>query len=139
MLFAEERRIRVTGTFEISASAHFDAAHALRDYDGPCARMHGHSFKVQAALTGSQLGPSHLLVDFHDLKRLLQEIIAPFDHRCLNELEPFTELSPTSENIARFVYQSLTGRLSQLPSGVRLAWVSVSESPDTRVVYQEEA
>jgi len=129
----------VAGTFEISASAHFDAAHSLRDYDGPCARMHGHSFKVQAALAGSQLGPSHLLVDFHDLKRLLEEIIGPFDHRCLNELEPFKELSPTSENIARFVYRSLAERLSQLPSGVRLAWVSVSESPDTRVVYQEEA
>jgi 6-pyruvoyltetrahydropterin/6-carboxytetrahydropterin synthase len=129
----------VTGTFEISAGTHFDAAHLLRDYDGPCARMHGHGFRVRAALVGSQLGPSHLLVDFHDLKRLLQEITAPFDHRCLNEVEPFTEISPTSENIARFVYRSLQERLPELPPGVRLAWVSVSESPDTEVVYREEA
>jgi 6-pyruvoyltetrahydropterin/6-carboxytetrahydropterin synthase len=129
----------VTGVFEISASAHFDAAHMLRDYEGPCARMHGHNFRVRAALTGSRLGPSHLLVDFDDLKRLLEEIIAPFDHRCLNEVEPFTELSPTSENIASFIYRSLVERLPQLPPGVRLAWVSVSESPDTRVVYREEA
>jgi 6-pyruvoyltetrahydropterin/6-carboxytetrahydropterin synthase len=129
---------QVSGTFEISASAHFDAAHMLRDYDGPCARMHGHNFMVQAALAGSQLGPSHLLVDFHDLKRLLEEIIAPLDHRCLNEVEPFTELSPTSENIARFIYRSLAERLPQLPPGVRLAWVSVSESTDTRVIYREE-
>ncbi len=135
----EGMEAQVSGTFEISASAHFDAAHMLRDYDGPCARMHGHNFMVQAALAGSQLGPSHLLVDFHDLKRLLEEIIAPLDHRCLNEVEPFTELSPTSEHIARFVYRSLAKRLPQLPPGVRLAWVSVSESPDTRVVYREEA
>jgi 6-pyruvoyltetrahydropterin/6-carboxytetrahydropterin synthase len=126
------------GIFEISASAHFDAAHLLRDYDGPCARMHGHSFRVEAALAGSQLGPSHLLVDFHDLRRLLEEVIEPFDHRCLNELEPFTESSPTSENIARFLYLTLSKKLKQLPPGVRLAWVSVSESPDTRVVYREE-
>ncbi|MEW6553279.1 MAG: 6-carboxytetrahydropterin synthase QueD [Actinomycetota bacterium] len=129
----------MAGTFEISAGTHFDAAHMLRDYDGPCARMHGHNFRVRAALAGSRLGPSHLLVDFHDLKRLLEEIIAPFDHRCLNEVEPFTYTSPTSENIARFIYLSLRERLAALPAGVRLAWVSVSESPDTEVVYREEA
>jgi 6-pyruvoyltetrahydropterin/6-carboxytetrahydropterin synthase len=128
----------VTGVFEISASAHFDAAHFLRDYDGPCARMHGHSFRVEAALEGSRLGPSRLLVDFHDLKRLLEEVIEPFDHHCLNEVQPFTEQSPTSENIARFVYLSLTEKLQQLPPGVRLSWVSVSESPETRAVYREE-
>jgi 6-pyruvoyltetrahydropterin/6-carboxytetrahydropterin synthase len=128
----------MSGIFEIRASTHFDAAHMLRDYDGPCARMHGHSFRVEAALAGSQLGPSHLLVDFHDLKRLLEEIIEPLDHRCLNEVEPFTELSPTSENIARFVYLSLADKLSELPTGIRLSWVSVSESPDTRVLYREE-
>ena len=124
--------------FEVRASSHFDAAHMLREYDGPCSRMHGHSFRVEAALAGSQLGPSQLLVDFHDLKRLLEEVLEPFDHRCLNEVEPFTELSPTSENIARFIYVSLAQRLSRLPAGIRLAWVSVSESQDTRVVYREE-
>jgi 6-pyruvoyltetrahydropterin/6-carboxytetrahydropterin synthase len=129
----------MAGTFEISASAHFDAAHLLRDYDGPCARMHGHSFRVEAALAGSQLGPSHLLVDFHDLRRLLEEVIEAFDHRCLNEVPPFTALSPTSENIAGFIYQSLAEKLPRLPPGVRLVWVSVSESPHTRVVYREEA
>lgn len=129
----------MAGVFEISASAHFNAAHMLRDYDGPCARMHGHNFRVEAALAGSRLGPSHLLVDFHDLGRLLQEVVAPFDHRCLNEVEPFTALSPTSENIARFVYESLADRLAELPEGVRLSWVGVSESADTRVVYREEA
>lgn len=129
----------MAGIFEISASAHFDAAHLLRDYDGPCARMHGHSFRVEAALEGSQLGPSQLLVDFHDLRRLLEEVTELFDHRCLNEVPPFTELSPTSENIARFVYQSLAEKLPRLPAGVRLAWVSVYESPDTRVVYREDA
>jgi len=128
----------VAGIFEIRASAHFDAAHLLRDYEGPCARMHGHSFRVEAALAGSRLGASQLLVDFHDLKRLLEEVIEPFDHRCLNEIPPFTEQSPTSENIARFVYESLVERLPRLPTGVRLAWVSVSESPDTKVVYREE-
>ncbi len=129
----------MAGIFEISASAHFDAAHLLRDYEGPCARMHGHSFRVEAALAGSRLGPAQLLVDFHDLRHMLEEVIEPFDHRCLNEIEPFTRESPTSENIARFIFESLAQKLSRLPPGISLAWVSVSESPDTRVVYREEA
>ena len=126
------------GVFEIRASVHFDAAHRLLDYDGPCARLHGHSFRVEAAVEGSNLGRLQLLVDFHDLRRLLEEVVEPFDHNCLNEVEPFTQSSPTSENIARHIYHSLHAMLPRLPDGVRLAWVSVSESPHTRVVYREE-
>ena len=124
--------------FEIRASVHFDAAHRLLDYDGPCARLHGHSFRVEAAVEGSNLGRQQLLVDFHDLRRLLEEVVEPFDHNCLNEVPPFKQSSPTSENIARHIYRSLHDMLPRLPDGVRLAWVSVSESPDTRVVYREE-
>jgi 6-pyruvoyltetrahydropterin/6-carboxytetrahydropterin synthase len=124
--------------FEIKVSAHFDAAHYLRDYEGPCARMHGHTWKVEVAVAGGELGPGQMVIDFHDLRKILQEVIAPFDHRCLNEIEPFEELSPTSENIARYIYSKLEGRLRQLPLGTRLAWVGVSESPNTGVVYREE-
>lgn len=126
------------GVFEIRASVHFDAAHRLLDYDGPCARLHGHSFRVEAAVEGSNLGRQQLLVDFHDLRRLLEEVVEPFDHNCLNEVAPFTQSSPTSENIARHIYRSLHAMLPRLPDGVRLAWVSVSESPHTSVVYREE-
>jgi 6-pyruvoyltetrahydropterin/6-carboxytetrahydropterin synthase len=124
--------------FEVSAKAHFAAAHWLRDYNGPCSSMHGHSFEVGAAVAGSELGGEHLLVDFHDLKCLLEEVIKPFDHACLNDLEPFRQESPTSENIARFIYRELALRLNGLAADVRLSWVSVSESPSTRVVYREE-
>jgi 6-pyruvoyltetrahydropterin/6-carboxytetrahydropterin synthase len=124
--------------YEIKANAHFDAAHYLRDYEGPCARMHGHTWEVEAAVSGAQLGPGQMVIDFHDLRKVLQEVIAPFDHRCLNETEPFVELSPTSENIARYIYSELESRLRQLPPGAMLAWVGVSESPNTGVVYREE-
>lgn len=124
--------------YEIKVNAHFDAAHYLRDYEGPCAHMHGHTWKVEVTVAGGELGPGQMVIDFHDLRKLLQEVIAPFDHGCLNEIEPFTELSPTSENIARQIHDELKGRLGHLPSGARLAWVSVSESPHTGVVYREE-
>jgi 6-pyruvoyltetrahydropterin/6-carboxytetrahydropterin synthase len=124
--------------YEIQVGAHFDAAHYLRDYQGPCSRMHGHTWRVEAAVIGSELGPGQLVMDFHDLKALLEEVIAPFDHCCLNEVEPFTELSPTSEILARFVYQKLREKMQGFSSQVKLSWVSISESPDTQVVYSEE-
>ena len=123
--------------YEIKVKAHFDAAHYLLDYEGPCANMHGHTWGVEAAVTGEELGSGQMLIDFHDLRDLLREVIAPFDHRCLNELDPFRELSPTSENIARFVYLQLRERLL-LSSGVRLSWVGVSESRETKVIYRED-
>ncbi len=138
MLADSETEREMTGIFEIGAGVHFDAAHWLRDYEGPCARMHGHRFDVRAAVTGSELGREQLLMDFHELRRLLEEVIAPFDHQCLNDMEHFADLSPTSENIARFIYAALVERMARMEPGVRIAWVSVSESPDTKVVYREE-
>jgi 6-pyruvoyltetrahydropterin/6-carboxytetrahydropterin synthase len=124
--------------YEIRATVNFDAAHFLRNYIGPCAKMHGHSWKVEAAVTGSELGQSELLMDFHDLRMMLQEITEEFDHGCLNDLEPFRELSPTSENIAAFVFNQLCKSLEASSHEVNLVWVSVAESPDTKVVYRGE-
>ena len=123
--------------FEIRAGTHFDAAHRLPDYNGPCARMHGHRFEVEAAVTGDELGPGEMLLDFHYLRRLLEEVVAPLDHNCLNDVDPFTEISPTSENLARFIYRALARKLADSAGGARLAWVGVSESPDTKALYRE--
>lgn len=125
------------GVFEIKVRAHFDAAHYLREYDGPCSRMHGHTWRVEAAVEGSELGPGELLIDFHDLGELLEKVVAPFDHACLNDMEPFKESSPTSENVARLIYGELQTLLGSRFPTVSLAWVSVSESPDTQVRYRE--
>jgi 6-pyruvoyltetrahydropterin/6-carboxytetrahydropterin synthase len=100
--------------------------------------MHGHTWRVEAAVIGDELGPGQLVMDFHDLKALLEEVIGPFDHCCLNEVEPFTELSPTSETLARFIYGKMEEKLRGFTPQARLSWVSVSESPDTQVVYSDE-
>jgi len=100
--------------------------------------MHGHTWKVEAAVTGSELDESDLLMDFHDLRKILREVVESFDHNCLNDLEAFRELSPTSENIASFIYRGLLIKLRELPHRATLAWVSVAESPETMVVYREE-
>lgn len=123
--------------YEICAAVSFHAAHFLRGYEGRCARMHGHTWRVRAAVAGDTLDPAGMVMDFHHLKALLGEAVAPFDHSCLNEIEPFDRLSPTSENIARHLYETLRKKLGSAHTGARLAWVSVSESPDTEVIYRE--
>ncbi|MCX6278226.1 MAG: 6-carboxytetrahydropterin synthase [Bacteroidetes bacterium] len=108
-------RIRVTKEFR------FEAAHALKGYDGPCRNVHGHSYELSVTISGtpgkdpnsSKLG---MVMDFGDLKRMIKkEIIEPFDHALilnsamggedlLQSGEPFSNVllvpyQPTSENI----------------------------------------
>ncbi len=115
----------------------FDAAHFLKDYEGACARMHGHHWRIGVFVSGDALNRSHLLVDFADLKAVLREELAPLDHHCLNEVPPFGELSPTSENLAAYLYGRLRERLAAY-EGLRLEQVSVSESPQSEVIYRED-
>ncbi|WP_287155491.1 6-carboxytetrahydropterin synthase QueD [Candidatus Solincola tengchongensis] len=124
--------------FEVVAGVHFDAAHRLPGYPGPCSRLHGHRWRVEAAVAGGEPDEGGIVVDFLVLKRILGEVVAGFDHRCLNEVEPFTRLIPTSENLARHIFREFSARVgSEVGRGIRVVWVAVSESPDTRVVYRE--
>jgi len=127
----------MSAKFEIAARVHFDAAHMLPGYPGPCARLHGHRWKVEAAVSGEELDGCGMLVDFLEIRSWLQEIVGPLDHRCLNEVPPFDRIPPTSENLARFVFRALKERLDAEGREVRLEWVGVSESPETGVVYRE--
>jgi 6-pyruvoyltetrahydropterin/6-carboxytetrahydropterin synthase len=121
--------------YELSVSAAFDAAHFLRDYEGRCSRMHGHTWTVEVTLAGEELGPSHLLVDFNDVKQLLDRLLDGYDHACLNEIPPFDEVSPTSENLARVFFGILEMEIGGLARNVRLLRVRVAESPNTSATY----
>ncbi len=117
----------------------FDAAHWLRDYEGDCARLHGHHWTVEMSIAGQELGRGDLLIDFVDVKRMLRDVLGALDHRCINEVPPFDEISPTSESLARYLYRALKDQLAQVAPGLRLAEVRVSESPQTAVIYREGA
>lgn len=60
---------------------HFEAAHRISNYGGPCQNIHGHSYQLHVSLSGSQTGQDDMLIDFKTLKRIVQEnIIQPLDH-----------------------------------------------------------
>ena len=119
--------------YTLSVEGHFDAAHALRGYKGKCEKMHGHRFRVVVKAAASQLDEIGLAYDFTELKGKLNIILERFDHCFINEVPPFDEINPSSENIARTTYEELKTELEEAPA--ELVAVEVWESPTTGVSY----
>jgi len=119
--------------YELTVEQEFDAAHALRGYQGKCERLHGHRFQVAVTVQTPKLDDIGLAYDFTRLKAHLAKVIGRFDHSSLNETPPFDTINPSSENIAATVYAELKSLLGGAP--VTLVSVTVWESPQSRVVY----
>jgi 6-pyruvoyltetrahydropterin/6-carboxytetrahydropterin synthase len=132
----------MTALWRLTVRDEFSAAHALRAYEGKCERLHGHNFAVELTVEGRTLtADTALLLDFSVLKSLLKEILAELDHSVLNETPPFHALNPSSENLARHIWQAVAGRLAAHPdpraAAVRLHSVTVSEKRAQSATYME--
>ena len=101
--------------YEIAVEKHFDAAHYLRGYQGKCEEMHGHRYRVAVRVKADKLNDIGLAYDFADLKRCLNDILARFDHTCLNDVPPFDKINPSAENIATTIYNELKEKLAAEP------------------------
>jgi 6-pyruvoyltetrahydropterin/6-carboxytetrahydropterin synthase len=119
--------------YELTVKGRFDAAHALRDYPGECRELHGHTWDVEVTVMGERLDDIEIVYDFKQLKADLSEVLEPYDHAYLNEVPPFTELSPTAENLARVLFESLS---EQVGSQVTVKETVVWESPVARIAYR---
>jgi 6-pyruvoyltetrahydropterin/6-carboxytetrahydropterin synthase len=115
---------------------HFSAAHQLRGYNGDCEKLHGHNWKIQVHVIAGKLNELDIAIDFHELKDLTEEVIAPLDHSFLNEIFPFTEKNPSSENIAKLIFDSLKKRVND--DNIHLSAVTVWESETSSATYFEE-
>jgi 6-pyruvoyltetrahydropterin/6-carboxytetrahydropterin synthase len=122
--------------FQVSVEETFSAGHALRGYKGKCENPHGHNYRVQVTLEGPQLDGIGLLIDFTHLKQAMREVIKRLDHQFINDLEPFTKLNPSAENMAKYFYEELTGQLSGLPPGARVTDVIVWETDTAMAKYR---
>ena len=120
----------------------FSAGHALRHYEGKCERMHGHNFAVELTVEGSQLAAgTEMLLDFKVLKKGLKAVLDALDHRLLNETPPFDRINPSSENLARHIWQGMQAHLAAHDDPqaqlVRLHSVTVSEKGAHSATYLE--
>jgi len=125
--------VRVKRLYFITVEEDFDAAHFLREYRGKCEALHGHRFVVRVTVKANKLDDIGLAYDFTTLKQHLSEIIARFDHTCLNDNPPFDKINPSSENIANTIYKKLKPKLKGEP--VTIDKIEVWESPTSRVTY----
>ncbi len=119
--------------YEISVVTDFSAAHSLRGYDGKCANVHGHNWRVRVTVRADKTGADGIAIDFKDLKRLTNEVLNRLDHTYINDVAPFDRINPTSENIARWVYEQLEPELTS--SQVKLVRVDVQENETSRVTF----
>jgi 6-pyruvoyltetrahydropterin/6-carboxytetrahydropterin synthase len=122
--------------YEISVEQEFDAAHALRGYQGKCENIHGHRYRVVVTISATSLNEIGLAYDFTMLKRHLREIINRFDHTSLNDVWPFDKINPSSENIAATVFNQIKPHITD--TGVSLTKVEVWESPTSRAEYRPD-
>jgi 6-pyruvoyltetrahydropterin/6-carboxytetrahydropterin synthase len=122
--------------YEIAVEKYFEAAHYLRGYQGKCEAMHGHRYKVVVRVKAGKLNDIGLAYDFTDLKRHLKDILARYDHACLNDVPPFDRMNPSAENIAAAIYNELKEKLAGEP--VTLTAVEAWESPEQGVSYRPD-
>ncbi|MBN2712735.1 MAG: 6-carboxytetrahydropterin synthase QueD [Planctomycetes bacterium] len=118
--------------YRLEVESHFAAAHQLQYYKGKCEKLHGHNWRVRITVEGEELDKIGLLVDFGDLKKMINETTEKLDHGFLNELPPFNEINPTSENLARFIAEDIE---KKLPGHVSVAAVTVWESEKCSATY----
>ena len=115
----------------LKVEAGFEAAHRLSEYNGPCRRLHGHSYVVQATWKMAVLDAGGMAIDLVILKKLLRNVLSRFDHQSLNTV--MTNV-PTAENLAKVIFNYLRDE----SYGGCLAQVAVEETRDTCVTYREE-
>jgi 6-pyruvoyltetrahydropterin/6-carboxytetrahydropterin synthase len=124
--------------FEVTVEDSFAAGHYLRNYKGKCENPHGHNYKVRVTLAGKELDKAGLLLDFKDLREVMKHVIDRFDHQMINELEPFTVMNPSAENLAKYFYEETNGRLRSATNGrVWVKTVTVFETDTTTATYSE--
>lgn len=120
--------------FTVSAQAHYDAAHFLRNYPGKCAKLHGHRYVAEAAVRLETLDESGIAFDFADLKGALRDLADELDHENLNELPQFEGVETSAENQARHFFDELKKRLPE-PAASGLLYARVWESPTQWAQY----
>jgi len=97
--------------YELKIVTQFAAAHQLREFKGECEKLHGHNWKIEIFVSADEVGKDGLVIDFRLIKEAAKRVLGELDHEFLNELEPFKTVNPSSENIARHIFERLSQEL----------------------------
>ncbi len=119
--------------FRVNVSRTFKAAHALRNYNGSDEQAHDHDWKCEISAIANSLDSSGCAVDFVKIDRLIDEIVHPFRNTPFNSTKPFDEISPSAENIAKYIYDKASDVIDT--QEVKVSSVTVWEDPEHSVRY----
>ena len=112
--------------FTISVETRFWASHQLILPDGSKEPLHYHNWLVTAQVQAEKLNEMDVVMDFHDLKKMVDNIASEFDNKALNDAPGFKQNNPSAENVAKYIYDRLK---TALPLNVKLSNVKVVEQP----------
>jgi 6-pyruvoyltetrahydropterin/6-carboxytetrahydropterin synthase len=121
--------------YKIKVQSHFSSAHNLKGYKGKCEELHGHNWRVEIVVISEDLDDTGMVMDFKALKDLLRETLGGLDHKYLNDVSYFKDVNPTSENIAKYIYEDILRKKPDL----KLAEVTVYETDTSSATYSKEA
>ncbi|MDP2939548.1 MAG: 6-carboxytetrahydropterin synthase QueD [Candidatus Omnitrophota bacterium] len=120
--------------YNLTVKSEFSSAHRLRGYKGKCEALHGHNWKVELMVCGSKLDKLGMTSDFKELKERLNNILKDLDHSYLNDLAYFKKHNPTSENIAKYIFDKFNSSSLKL----KLESVTVWESDSAAATYSKK-
>lgn len=122
------------GQFSLAITVDFAAAHQLHGYEGNCARLHGHNWKIVVEVSGHKLDDVGMVIDFKSMKKAAREAAKKLDHQFLNQIEPFDCINPTAEHIAVWFFVELSRMLNR--PDARVCAITVWENDTSAVTYR---
>ncbi len=126
------------GRFTVRQTCYFSAAHVLRGYPAGCEKLHGHNYKVILEVTASELDSLGMVLDYIDIERIANIYVKKLDHQYINNIKPFDEINPTTENIAYWLYQNIRPEIIAFSlNRADLKSITIWETDHNCVGYQE--
>jgi len=119
--------------YRLMIKTSFAAAHNLINYQGDCENLHGHNWRVEVVVAAKELDKAGLGIDFKVLKKQTNLLLDELDHKYLNDLTPFKNNSPSSENISRYLFERLCKTLNN--ENINVEQVNVWESENACASY----
>ncbi len=112
--------------YVIKILSHFSGAHRLRTLHGKCEELHGHNWKVEVSVAARRLNKGGIVIDFQVLEQKVEKVLKTLDHTFLNDLPYFSKKEPSSENIAKYVFDQMKEELKRHPAVLKevTAWES---------------
>jgi 6-pyruvoyltetrahydropterin/6-carboxytetrahydropterin synthase len=116
--------------YRITVLSHFSGAHRLRHLHGKCEELHGHNWKIEVSVVSNRLNKEGVVIDFNILKQKMEKVLKTLDHTFLNNLPYFSRREPSSENIAKYIFDRLKAELKGHPAILKevTAWESETSS-----------